>query len=60
MKRIPDDVILVICSIFGGLLFIWTQHSGIYNKLDFWIYIGGFVSMIVPPMVWSSYCKFKK
>jgi len=33
--------------------------DGIYNNLDLWIYIGGFIGMFLPPMIWSGYCGYK-
>lgn len=59
-RKIPDDVVLVICSVFTGMLWLWTQQSGIYTRLDFYIYFGAFAVMICAPMFYSGYVKYKQ
>lgn len=59
MKKIPDDVILVVCSVFVGILWLWTQQNGIRSRLDFYIYFGTFAVMICAPMLYSGYCYYK-
>jgi len=53
-KKVPDDVILVFCGIFTGLLYLWTQQGCVYSGFDFWIYIGAVMGFFVVPMVYSS------
>jgi len=58
-KEIPDDVLLVICSIIAGVLWLWTMQNSIRSHFDFYIYFGAFVVMICGPMFYSGYCKYK-
>jgi len=58
-KEIPDDVVLVICGIIVGIIWLWVQQSGIRSQLDFYIYFGTFAVLICVPMFYSGYVKYK-
>jgi len=60
MKHAPDDIVLVFCGIFAGLVFLWTHQSRVNDSLDFWLLFGGFMGMVCVPMFYSGYVYYKK
>lgn len=58
-KEVPDDVVLVMCSIFFAIVWLWTQQGGIKSLWDFQIYFIAFVCMVSIPMLYSGYVHYK-
>jgi len=58
-KKIPNDLLLVASGLFVGVLYLWTQQSCVYTRLDWLIFLGTFVSIIGIPMIYSSIVHYK-
>ena len=54
MKKIPDDIALVLSGLFVGVLYLWSGLNGIRDMFDWYLLIIPCMIMIISPMVYSS------
>jgi len=53
-----DDLVLCLCSIFAGMLFMFTSMGCVHTGLDVFIWLGTIFGFFVIPIFWHSF-KYK-
>jgi len=54
-SRVSDDLVLVLCGIVVGVIYLWSGLNGVKCMWDWYLLLGPALVMILVPMFWSSW-----
>ena len=60
VKNVPKDVVLFVCCLFAGILFLLGNINSLFSHSEFWWLFGPFVVFISAPLFYSFVYQNKK
>lgn len=54
-KTIPNDVVLFICSLIAGVLFVLSNMNSVYKPGQIWWIVCPFACFLIVPLFYSMY-----